>query len=106
MIRRPPRSTLFPYTTLFRSYTCPFANRRAYEQGSHSFESCYKNIAGESSCAFRRPRDKPIRELRTGIEIPFLQNDPAPPCLASCIPYGQRAGFGAREEGGTTEWCG
>src|SRR5436190_3847892 len=29
MIRRPPRSTLFPYTTLFRSYsppcaTCPF----------------------------------------------------------------------------------
>src|SRR5260370_29451703 len=25
MIRRPPRSTLFPYTTLFRSCTCPFA---------------------------------------------------------------------------------
>src|SRR2546430_13108195 len=26
MIRRPPRSTLFPYTTLFRSLkTCPFA---------------------------------------------------------------------------------
>src|SRR5256885_4121941 len=25
MIRRPPRSTLFPYTTLFRSYRCvPF----------------------------------------------------------------------------------
>src|SRR3712207_8559670 len=23
MIRRPPRSTLFPYTTLFRSATCP-----------------------------------------------------------------------------------
>src|SRR2546430_10300448 len=22
MIRRPPRSTLFPYTTLFRSHTC------------------------------------------------------------------------------------
>src|SRR3712207_9502197 len=27
MIRRPPRSTLFPYTTLFRSY----ANREGYE---------------------------------------------------------------------------
>src|SRR3712207_4887951 len=28
MIRRPPRSTLFPYTTLFRSFTPPeFANR-------------------------------------------------------------------------------
>src|SRR3712207_9530144 len=25
MIRRPPRSTLFPYTTLFRSYTNDFA---------------------------------------------------------------------------------
>src|SRR2546430_11439345 len=24
MIRRPPRSTLFPYTTLFRSRTCGF----------------------------------------------------------------------------------
>src|SRR2546421_6091665 len=24
MIRRPPRSTLFPYTTLFRSYRTPF----------------------------------------------------------------------------------
>src|SRR5260370_31813083 len=23
MIRRPPRSTLFPYTTLFRSHACP-----------------------------------------------------------------------------------
>src|SRR5688572_32539017 len=33
MIRRPPRSTLFPYTTLFRSRTCSspakLSNRRA-----------------------------------------------------------------------------
>src|SRR5688572_32521444 len=28
MIRRPPRSTLFPYTTLFRSAAAPFARRR------------------------------------------------------------------------------
>src|SRR3712207_7203661 len=27
MIRRPPRSTLFPYTTLFRSYTCSIERR-------------------------------------------------------------------------------
>src|SRR3712207_7322714 len=27
MIRRPPRSTLFPYTTLFRSRHCVFARR-------------------------------------------------------------------------------
>src|SRR3712207_7489903 len=29
MIRRPPRSTLFPYTTLFRSGRCRGARRRA-----------------------------------------------------------------------------
>src|SRR5690349_22226312 len=28
MIRRPPRSTLFPYTTLFRSCPCPRRPRR------------------------------------------------------------------------------
>src|SRR5256885_5893790 len=28
MIRRPPRSTLFPYTTLFRSISPPFVVRR------------------------------------------------------------------------------
>src|SRR2546430_3086397 len=27
MIRRPPRSTLFPYTTLFRSFANTFTNR-------------------------------------------------------------------------------
>src|SRR3989442_3235178 len=44
MIRRPPRSTLFPYTTLFRSIhvmrplvvlsstTCPFSNRTWWEE--------------------------------------------------------------------------
>src|SRR5256885_9693821 len=31
MIRRPPRSTLFPYTTLFRSYVL-----KAFDQGSSS----------------------------------------------------------------------
>src|SRR3712207_8559580 len=34
MIRRPPRSTLFPYTTLFRSYT----------QGSVDFYRCYPGL--------------------------------------------------------------
>src|SRR5256886_5522430 len=35
MIRRPPRSTLFPYTTLFRSVTghlCSVGNRSAYDR--------------------------------------------------------------------------
>src|SRR3712207_9262393 len=32
MIRRPPRSTLFPYTTLFRSMPCGFDLRRASDE--------------------------------------------------------------------------
>src|SRR2546422_2884941 len=47
MIRRPPRSTLFPYTTLFRSLPLPARHERGEGGGrgarsielSHSFES-------------------------------------------------------------------
>src|SRR3712207_8088274 len=35
MIRRPPRSTLFPYTTLFRSRGCRGAPRRARSDRLH-----------------------------------------------------------------------
>src|SRR5258707_2737590 len=39
MIRRPPRSTLFPYTTLFRSYIiCPFQPSQClFVRHVHSF---------------------------------------------------------------------
>src|SRR3712207_8301329 len=33
MIRRPPRSTLFPYTTLFRSQAAPLGPRRRRARG-------------------------------------------------------------------------
>src|SRR5256885_15308797 len=43
MIRRPPRSTLFPYTTLFRSPTLPVTDRLTfkleYVQHSGSFKA-------------------------------------------------------------------
>src|SRR3712207_7913421 len=32
MIRRPPRSTLFPYTTLFRSQTCVFTQEETKDE--------------------------------------------------------------------------
>src|SRR3712207_8336905 len=35
MIRRPPRSTLFPYTTLFRSGRAPPARQSACRRGTH-----------------------------------------------------------------------
>src|SRR3712207_7130463 len=40
MIRRPPRSTLFPYTTLFRSAS-PHADRRpGHSAGAHPVGPC------------------------------------------------------------------
>src|SRR2546422_1900814 len=36
MIRRPPRSTLFPYTTLFRSYVVPFGGYILFD-ATHRF---------------------------------------------------------------------
>src|SRR3712207_8442165 len=38
MIRRPPRSTLFPYTTLFRSEGAAREPRLAVVQGAHGVE--------------------------------------------------------------------
>src|SRR6266404_3217492 len=35
MIRRPPRSTLFPYTTLFRSHTAPIRQPSRWLGGIH-----------------------------------------------------------------------
>src|SRR5947208_5090861 len=37
MIRRPPRSTLFPYTTLFRSYSTDSSHARRCSQESNRY---------------------------------------------------------------------
>src|SRR2546426_9228636 len=56
MIRRPPRSTLFPYTTLFRSGEFPFTKRffpggensvRGYQQGEASPRDVNGNLLGD-----------------------------------------------------------
>src|SRR5699024_2852000 len=39
MIRRPPRSTLFPYTTLFRSTTCGGTPRSLFDGLQYSFSA-------------------------------------------------------------------
>src|SRR3989454_8282597 len=49
MIRRPPRSTLFPYTTLFRSRKPPYAKATAFKHvysyvGGWSGSDYVKNI--------------------------------------------------------------
>src|ERR1019366_4338225 len=54
MIRRPPRSTLFPYTTLFRSGFCAIAVSRSVEQELHSIESFhFLHFETSDGCRFR-----------------------------------------------------
>src|SRR2546422_5218261 len=39
MIRRPPRSTLFPYTTLFRSVTASYSRAAGENVGSYTISA-------------------------------------------------------------------
>src|SRR2546430_12410133 len=49
MIRRPPRSTLFPYTTLFRS---EYGTNTAFSTFSLGMEACTKNPGFRRSFLF------------------------------------------------------
>src|SRR2546427_2287726 len=49
MIRRPPRSTLFPYTTLFRSRRHGGAQRRYFESGRHGVTAAARSPSGQHS---------------------------------------------------------
>src|SRR3712207_7497834 len=58
MIRRPPRSTLFPYTTLFRSSITPSTAAPAHHAqvpaaaAASTARACHSKVAGQSSqCA-------------------------------------------------------
>src|SRR3712207_7162127 len=68
MIRRPPRSTLFPYTTLFRSSGSPSASRRPISSRSTSASSGFgRRSAMRRDRLFRivRERDKLRSEEHT-----------------------------------------
>src|SRR3712207_249161 len=60
MIRRPPRSTLFPYTTLFRS-------DKMAEQGRGEVE--YVSLRDDGSAAARRFHERVRNPLLTDISI-------------------------------------
>src|SRR3712207_8957576 len=64
MIRRPPRSTLFPYTTLFRS-----GERAAFDEPHRSCQSKAQPTGPEiqSGGAFHGRADRPLRgDVREG----------------------------------------
>src|SRR2546428_7129347 len=55
MIRRPPRSTLFPYTTLFRSATSPSTRwARTPRRGSRPSSSLTATSTSEPSASDRK----------------------------------------------------
>src|SRR3712207_9009634 len=54
MIRRPPRSTLFPYTTLFRS-----GHQRRHPPGRRRLRPAHHRVAGGGVQA--RPGDRPVQ---------------------------------------------
>src|SRR5260370_32076911 len=59
MIRRPPRSTLFPYTTLFRSQDAPYDLRIFGRRSStNRFERCARHAK-----LIRRHREAPDRSI-------------------------------------------
>src|SRR3712207_7663325 len=60
MIRRPPRSTLFPYTTLFRS-------RGGKRDPAHAFDKLQRelNLDGRQAAEVRRILDETRDEYRT-----------------------------------------
>src|SRR5258708_31577373 len=71
MIRRPPRSTLFPYTTLFRSFALAWLAARIHNMGKDREDS---NIQGNRDMAHsclvalvgsdNRDRDSRVRLVR------------------------------------------
>src|SRR5438132_4729507 len=66
MIRRPPRSTLFPYTTLFRSQEEPFdvGRESSSPRASHQHADLVLKAQGE-----RRDRDLTFRTDRKSTRL-------------------------------------
>src|SRR3712207_7329863 len=68
MIRRPPRSTLFPYTTLFRS----LARRYGYEDEARTIQDLY--LDGKKDEAAAAVPDELVRATRSEEHTSELQS--------------------------------
>src|SRR3712207_6971940 len=53
MIRRPPRSTLFPYTTLFRSWLILYLLRAPHAQGARQQLELRRQSSGQLAVNFQ-----------------------------------------------------
>src|SRR2546427_5769218 len=69
MIRRPPRSTLFPYTTLFRSYHLPISDGSLdFLRQSRARRKIYTHINNTNPILMPGTRERAQVE-QAGIEI-------------------------------------
>src|SRR5690242_21460283 len=70
MIRRPPRSTLFPYTTLFRSDRAA-ASRAVLALGARQLpgDHVYADPAGHPFCLIRRRSEEHTSELQSHVNL-------------------------------------
>src|SRR2546425_8184113 len=88
MIRRPPRSTLFPYTTLFRSWAklndVIHADDALLLSGGHSARD-----RDEEQAPFIVDAARPLDELKDsgaiGIALRWPSADPPPPDVARAV---------------------
>src|SRR2546427_3315143 len=66
MIRRPPRSTLFPYTTLFRSAVrAPVRKRVQRRVGSQGRPGRVRRVLRRADPGYRRLRDRKSTRLNS-----------------------------------------
>src|SRR3712207_8243114 len=69
MIRRPPRSTLFPYTTLFRSMDPAFAERNVNEGFSGGEKKRHEILQME----LLKPKIAVLDETDSGLDVDALR---------------------------------
>src|SRR5258708_17454350 len=69
MIRRPPRSTLFPYTTLFRSDQARRLYRRADPDGPAHLAGCDKGGRERAGACDQDPEDRKSTRLNSSHQI-------------------------------------
>src|SRR3712207_5123375 len=72
MIRRPPRSTLFPYTTLFRSCRAPRRRHGGNEEPDGSFDDDLAGIVDADRALCRAAAGLYLASLRSGVDALFL----------------------------------
>src|SRR5258705_8000277 len=69
MIRRPPRSTLFPYTTLFRSVLCGFLARLQARDGRAA-----RRLAARAGTLLLSRHPSPLRSEEHTSELQSLRH--------------------------------